>query len=232
MLLMAAMMYILVLADASTEGTAFSKSYLILNDSSTGSLKTISQNSLYYMPGLYVKGYGEAELTAKSQDRNLMVLEQTIKFTTLSNQYVGVISSHVKGRNLSELNVSLLGITSTGILKEENLSQVKSESSGLGLGYPGEGEYIFFLTGGHFLKLDFDDLPNTYTKTLHPYEFSFAGDELMLDDPASYIDQKVDLICSVSPDYQSSYSGYMLSRSVEDNGIRCKSEMEYGVVSE
>lgn len=68
-LILAIMLLALALADASTEANAFSRSYLILNDSSTGALETISQNTLFYPPGQYMKSYGEAELAARSRAR-------------------------------------------------------------------------------------------------------------------------------------------------------------------
>ena len=231
-LILAIMLLALALADASTEASAFSRSYLILNDSSTGALETISQNTLFYPPGQYIKSYGEAELAARSRGTDPMILDQSINFNTTSSQHMGTVSTHIRARNLTELDLTMRGIASSGLIKEENLSLVKSESSGLGLACSGEGKYAFYLTGGHNLKLDFGDLPQVYTKTLEPYEFSFQADQLLLDEPADFFDQRVDLIYSVSADYQSSFAGYRLSRSLEDDGIRCRSEMEYGVVSD
>lgn len=231
LVILAFVLLVLPLADASTETRAFSRSYLFLNDSSDAVLKTISQNSLFYMPGLYIKGYGEAEMAARSEASDILILEQAINHSTTSSRHLGIVSSHVWGRNLTELDVSLSGIYSTGLYCEGNLSLVKSESSGLGLAYPGEGDYAFFLNGGHYLKLDFSDLPHAYAENILPSEVSFQGDELILDEPADFIDQRVDLIYSLSPDYQSSYRGYSLYRSMEDDGVKCQSEMEYGVVS-
>lgn len=231
-LIVAIMLLALALADASTEASDFSRSYLILNDSSTGALKTISQNTLFYAPGLYIKGYGEAESAARSSGMDSLILDQSINFNTTSSQHTGTVSTHLRARNLTEMDLTVKSIASAGLIKEENLSLVKSQSSGLGLAHPGEGKYAFYLTGGNSLKLDYSDLPHTYTKTLEPYEFSFQADELLLDEPADFFDQRVDLIYSVSADYQSSFAGYRLSRSLEDDGIRCRSEMEYGVVSD
>ena len=144
-IILAIMMLVLPLTDASTKARAFSRSYLILNDSSTGALKSISQNSFFYTPGLYIKGYGEAELRAKSENSDSMILDQVVYFSTIGSQYLGVVSSHIQARNLTDLDVSLQAIASTGILKDENFSLVKSESFGLGQAQPGEEKYAFYL---------------------------------------------------------------------------------------
>lgn len=231
-LMAAVMLLVLIEADASSEASAFSRSLLILNESSAASLKTISQNSFFIAPGLYIKGYGEASIAVKSSSQESMILDQSVNFSTMSSQYLGLVSSHIQARNLTDLDMSLLGISSTGSYKEENLSLVKSESSGLGLAHPGEGRYAFYLTGGHHLQLDRSDLPLVNTKNLSPYEFRFKGDELRFDEPVDLFDQRIDLFFGLSPDYQSSYAGYSLSRSFEDDGTRCQSEMEYGVVKD
>jgi len=230
-LMAAAMMLVLVQADASTEAWALSRAYLILNDSSAASLKTISQNSFFYAPGLFVKGYGEAESAVRSSSPESMILDQSVNFSILNSHYLGMVSTHIQARNLTEMDVSLLGISSAGLLKEENLSLVRSESSALGMAYPGEGRYAFYLTGGHYLQLDGSDLPLINTKTPYPYEFRFKGDKLRFEEPVDLLDQRIDLLFGLSPDYQSSYAGYSLSRSLEDDGTRCLSEMEYGVIN-
>jgi len=229
MLMAAVMLLVLIQADASSEARAFSRSYLILNESSAASLKTISQNSFFYPPGIYVKGYGEVSSSVKSSSQESMILDQSINFSTMSSQYLGMVSSHIQARNLTELDVSLLGISSIGLHGVENISLVKSESSGLGLAYPGEGGYAFLLTGGHYLHLDRSDLPPTYTKNLFPYQFRFKGDELRFEEPVDLFDQRINLFFGLSSDYQSSYAGFSLSRFFEDDGTRCQSEMEYGV---
>lgn len=230
MLIAAMMLLSLTQADASSGALAFSRSYLSLNDTSTASLKSISQNTFYYYPGLYVKGYGEAESAVKSSNAESMIIEQSANFSTISSQHLGMVSSHIQARNLTGLDVSLLGISSAGLQEENNLSLIRSESSSLAMAYPGEGRFAFFLTGGHYLELDFCDLPFISAQTLPAYEFGFRGDELRLDEPLEVFDQRIDLFFALSPDYQSSHAGYSLSRSVENDGIRCQSEMEYGVV--
>ncbi|MDD4162556.1 MAG: hypothetical protein PHW87_08765 [Methanothrix sp.] len=219
------------LGDASTETMAFTRSYLICNDSDSSAIKTFSQNSFFLMPGLDIKGYGEAEMKVKSEDSGLMILDQFINFSNDNSQYSGVVSSHVKGRNLSELDMTVSGRTSTGVCKEENISEVRSQSSGLGLANSGDGGYMFFLIGGHYLNLDSRDIPRIYTRELQPYEFSFTADDLKLDEPVDYLDQSVSLVYSISPDYEASYTGYDFSRTLEDNGIVCQSKMSYGRVS-
>ena len=228
----AVILLVLFQADASTEAWAFSRSRLMLNDSSATSLKTISQNSFFYAPGLFIKGYGEAESAVKSIRPEFMILEQSVNYSIVSSRYLGMVSTHIQAKNLTELDVSLLGISSAGLLKEQNLSLVRSESSGLGMAYPGEGRYAFYLTGGYYLQLDGSDLPFLTSKTLSPYEFSFKGDELRFDEPVDLLDQRIDLFFGLSPDYQSSFAGYSLSRSFEDDGTRCLSEMEYGVIND
>lgn len=230
MLIAAMMLLSLTQADASSGALAFSRSYLSLNDTSTASLKSISQSTFFYYPGLYVKGYGEAESAVKSSNAESMIIEQSANFSTISSQHLGMVSSHIQARNLTGLDVSLLGISSAGLQEENNLSLIRSESSSLAMAYPGEGRFAFFLTGGHYLELDFCDLPFISAQTLPAYEFGFRGDELRLDEPLEVFDQRIDLFFALSPDYQSSHAGYSLSRSVENDGIRCQSEMEYGVV--
>ncbi len=231
-LIAAVMLLVIIEADASSEASASTRSLLILNESSAASLKTISQNSFFYAPGLYVKGYGEASSSAKSSNPGSMILDQSLNFSTMSSQYLGLVSSRIRARNLTELDVSLLGISSTGLYREENLSLVRSESSGLGLAYPGEGRYAFYLTGGHHLQLNCSDPPLINANNLSPYGFRFKGDELRFDEPVDLFDQRIDLFFGLSADLQSSYAGYSLFRSFEDDGTRCQSEMEYGVVGD
>jgi hypothetical protein len=231
-LIAAVMLLVIIEADASSEASAFTRSLLILNESSAASLKTISQNSFSYAPGLYVKGYGEASSSAKSSNPGSTIIDQSLNFSTMSSQYLGLVSSRILTRNLTELDVSLLGISSAGLYREENLSLVRSESSGLGLAYPGEGRYAFLLTGGHHLQLDPRDQLLINANNLSPYEFRFKGDELRFDEPVDLFDQRTDLFFSLSADLQSSYAGYSLSRSFEDDGTRSRSDMEYGVVAD
>ncbi|MBN1236595.1 MAG: hypothetical protein JW999_11210 [Methanotrichaceae archaeon] len=221
-----------ILGNASTEAGAFTRSYLICNESNSSAIRTFSQNSFLFMPGLYINGYGEADIKVKSEDLGLMILDQTINFSNDNSQYSGIVTSHVLGRNLTELNVSISAVTSTGLSKEENLSLIRSQSTGLGLADPGNGSYEFYLTGGHYLILDSSDIPLVYRRPLQPYEFSFQADDTALDEPADFIDQKVDLIYSVSPDYEQSYTGYDFSRTLQDGDITCQSNMEYGWVSD
>jgi hypothetical protein len=228
---LAAILMTTALADASIQAGATTKSYLLINDTDNGALRTISQNSFFYMPGLCVKGYGEADMNVTSEDIGLMILDQTINFSTDNSGYHGMVTSHVRGRNLSELNVSMSAFTSTGIGRIEELNQVKSESSGLGIADPGIGRDIFILSGGHYLILNTTDMPLTYNKPLQPYEFSFEADDLTLDEPVDYLDQQVELTYSVSPDYEMSYMGYDFARTIEKSGITCQSKMQYGMVS-
>jgi hypothetical protein len=190
-------------AEASSESSAITFSFLSVNESDSSSQRTISEHS-FATPDLEVSTQSEIE-TDLGMVQGTSDIKQGLSYST--NNTEGFKAIGMMGYTFNATNVVSIDskMKSTGVFQELNSLQsagMQSESMSMGLIDPESNDYKFALYGNY-------NVTNTASMQADPsfapedakvFSISLESSPLLLEEPADFVQESANLKYWVEPE--------------------------------
>jgi hypothetical protein len=137
-------------ASGATQTSAFTNSFLMSSYSELAASRTISESSVT-TPDLNYKSNGKVDSYVIQPGGGGAIISQAIYSTAQNDGKLGGMasfSSKVTATNVKGSSLIMTGTSIAEVCNKQDNSKIESQTFGLGLTKPGEGEYSFEVNGG------------------------------------------------------------------------------------
>jgi hypothetical protein len=225
-------------ASGASQTSAFTYSLLVSNSSEFAAVRTISESSVS-TPDLNYNNNGQVDSYIIQPGGGAAIISQGIN-SNASNfgKLGGLATFHAKvtGTNVVNSQIIMTGTSTTTVSNNRDYSKIESQSFGLGMAKPGDGDYLFTTTGNQTTVTDtvsalspvvtivpIDLRDNYVDKTLN---VAFKQNAQELDPPADFIDQNIDFKYANLYNVPT-YYGYDFTSKIGVKDTTCSSYMTY-----
>jgi hypothetical protein len=205
-------------ANASSESSAITFSFLSANESDSSTLNTISGHS-FTTPDLKVTAQSEVD-TDLGMVQGTSEIKQGLSFST--NNTEGFEAIGVMGYTFNATNVISIDskMKSAGVFQELNSPQsagMQSGSMSMGLIDPETNDYKFALYGDYNVTntASMESDPSSAPEDAKVFSISLESSPLLLEEPADFVHESANLKYWIEPDDTGEYEnpGYLFSKS-------------------
>ncbi len=221
-------------ANAVTQINAVTFSNLISTYSESTIARTISENVLS-APDLDFKSTGLVDAKILQPNGGAAIVTQGLLFSAENNGGLGGMASFYSRATATQVNDASLtfgGTSTSKVWTEFDRSKIISNSFGLGMAKPGEGEYEFTVSGNYETKTNtvpalipiplWEDDGKFYKEL----SVTFEQTPLETDISADLLDQEMNFNYGVQNN-QPTFYGYDFSRNLEVEDTSCSSWMSF-----
>jgi hypothetical protein len=136
-------------ACGASQTSAFTNSFLVSSCSEFAASRTISENFVT-TPDLNYKSSGQVDSYVTQPGGGNAIINQEINSMAQNIGKLGGMasfSSKVTASNVKSSSLIMTGVSTTEVCNKQDNSKIESQTFGLGLAKPGEGEYSFEVNG-------------------------------------------------------------------------------------
>jgi hypothetical protein len=136
-------------ACGTTQTSAFTNSFLVSSCSELAASRTISENFVT-TPDLNYKSNGQVDSYVTQPGGGKAIISQEINSMAQNIGKLGGMasfSSKVTATNVESSSLTMTGTSTAEVCNKQDNSKIESQTFGLGLSKPGEGEYSFEVHG-------------------------------------------------------------------------------------
>ncbi len=225
-------------ASGVVETSASTESFLASMNSDQVAIRTISKSSVT-SPELFYKSDVQVDTTTDQPGGGAAIISQSVQ-STAQNYYGSLgggatFSSKVIATNTNGTNLVMTGKSEAVVCYSEEYAMVKSETFGMGIAKPEEGEYIFEVKGDQ--KTVSTTMPAPVLVVMNNDEFlnkeltvTFRQNSLDLEEPADLLEQEVNFNYGTYNNQPTFYNYDFTSNLVIDD-TTCSSYMSFSHVN-
>jgi hypothetical protein len=136
-------------ASGATETSASTNSFLVSSFSEVAASRTISESSVT-TPDLNYISHGQVDSYVIQPGGGAATISQTIESTAQNYNGLGggaTFSSKVTATDVTNSYIIMKGTSTAEVCNKQDNSKIKSQTFGMGIAKPGEGEYSFEVNG-------------------------------------------------------------------------------------
>jgi len=219
-------------ASGVVETGASTNSFLISNNSELAATRTISESSVT-SPEMYYNSSGQVDSYVVQPGGGDAIISQNV-YSTFHNYYGSLggevsFSSKVTATNATGPEVVMTGKSTGEVCYSQDYALMQSQTFGMGIAYPGEGEYHFGLNGDQNTRST--TLPAPVPVLICTDEFmnkelnvTFRQNSLDMDVPADFLQQEVNFNYGTFNN-QPTFYGYDFSSILTIEDTSCSSYM-------
>jgi hypothetical protein len=225
-------------ASGATRTNASTNSLLVSTYSDLAVARTISESSVT-APDLNYKSNGQVDSYVTQPNGGSSIISQGIYSSAENNGMLGGMTSfHAKvtATNVKDSQIIMTGTSSTEVCNKQDNSKIQSQTFGLGMAKPGEGEYSFATTGNQQTVSNMVPALKPIPVLINdPYAgkdlvVTFTQDPLTLEKPADFMQQNVDFNYG-EYNSQPTFFGYDFSSTIGVEDTSCSSYMSFSHVN-
>ena len=225
-------------ASGVSQTSASTDSLLVSSNSELAAVRTISE-SFVSTPDLNYNNNGQVDSYVTQPGGGAAIISQGVYSSAENYNKLGGLATfhaHVTATNATNSQIIMKGTSTAAVSNIQDNSKIESQSFGLGMAKPGEGEYLFTTTGNQttvtdtvyalspIINIHLIDLRKDYVdKTL---EIAFKQNAQELSPPADFIEQNVDFKYNQFYNVPT-YYGYDFTSTIGVKDTTCSSYMNF-----
>jgi len=236
LLILICMVALVTQASGLTTTSASTNSLLISTQAESASVRTISESSIS-TPDLNYNNNGQVDSCVTQPGGGAAIISQGINSSAQNYGGLGGGASfyaHVTATNASDSQIIMKGTSTTAVSNNQDTSKIESQSFGLGMAKPGEGDYLFTTTGNQTTITDMvyalSPIVNVHlidlSKKDKTLEIAFKQNAQELAPPADFIQQNVDFKYNEIYNVPT-YYGYDFTSTIGVKDTTCSSYMNF-----
>lgn len=225
---------LVVQANAATQTSAITSSNLVSTYSESTTVRTISENTLS-APDLNYKSSGQVDAEIYQPGGGAAVVNQGLYFSAENSAGLGGMASfycHASGTQVKDASIKFTGVSTAEVWNQNDRTAIISDSFGLGMAKPGDGEYDFSVSGNYITTSN--TVPALIPipvwehngKLFKELEFSFEQFPMDMGITADVLQQDVSFNYAVLNNEPTSYA-YDFSRNIVVEDTTCNSWMSF-----
>ena len=225
-------------ASGVTQTSASTNSLLLSTYSDLAAVRTIEQNSVS-APDLNYESNGQVDSYVTQPGGGSSIISQGLYTGAQNNGGLGGMASFnakVTATQATNSQIIMTGTSSTEVCNKQDNSQIQSQTFGLGMAKPGEGEYSFATTGQQLTVSDqVPALRATPVLINDKYAnkdlvVTFTQDSQKFEQPVDFMQQAVNFNYG-EYDSQPTFFGYDFTSTIAVEDTLCSSYMSFSHVN-